>query len=265
MCIRDSINTVLREVVLSNDQGQWRGSNKWGELSEYVAELDRLIGTMVDRAQGRWGDLRRHLEFAQPVDLYDIVLKDWPSVRSVIEKNLYDDSEPLPVDVDDLAELVRARPSGPVSTRLDWSKLTEEDFERLIYNLVSSTRGYENANWLMKTYAADRGRDIEVYRITEDLLSGTKRYRCIIQCKHWDKSVGRRDLIECVESVKLWEPPRIDYVIIATSDRFSQDAVEWAEKRNIAREYPLVELWASSNLETMLSRRPDLIAGFGLR
>jgi tetratricopeptide (TPR) repeat protein len=90
---------------------------------------------------------------------------------------MYGNREPLPVAVDYLADLVKARPTGSVSTRLDWSRIDAEDFERLVFELVRRTVGYENINWLMKTNAADRGRDIEAYRVVRDLLAGVRRYR----------------------------------------------------------------------------------------
>jgi hypothetical protein len=214
----------------------------------------------------RWSDLRRHLRFAEPNDLGDIVNLDWPSVKEEVTRGLYDDREPVPVNVDDIGELARARPTGPVSTQIEWANLTAEDFERLLFELVRTAQGYENANWLMRTKAPDRGRDIEAYRVVTDPLAGSRRYRVIVQCKHWlDSSVGRDDLIKCAESVRLWEPPLIDVLIIATSGRFSQDAVALAEKRNQDRQLPAVELWPDSHLETVLARRPSLAASFGLR
>lgn len=265
MSVTDSIDAVLRDVMATGGLGEWSGEDRWEELGDLVSELDRLVGSLVP-GKARWSDLRRHLRFAQSNDLSDIATIDWPSVRAEVEASLYDDREPLPVSVDDLGELVRGHPTGPVSTRLNWSRLSDEDFERLVFDLVRRTTGYENVNWLMKTKAADRGRDIEAYRVVSDPLAGTHRYRIIVQCKHWmQQSVGRTDLITCLESVKLWEPPLIDGLVIATTGRFSQDAVALAEKRNLERQFPAVELWPDSHLETLLSRRPSLAAGFHLR
>lgn len=117
----------------------------------------------------------------------------------------------------------------------------------------------------MRTNAADRGRDIETYRVVEDALGETRRYRVIVQCKHWrSRSVGRDELVSCAEAVKLWQPPRVDVLVVATSGRFTQDAVakkeQWAEGGS-----PMVELWPDSHLETLLARRPDLTTRFDLR
>ena len=259
------IDDVLRDVSASSGIGEWRHSDRWDELSDLVSQLDRLVGNMVPGA-ARWEDLHRHLRFAQPNDLSDIAAMDWPSVRTEVLANLYDDREPLPVDVDDLGELVRAQPKGPVTSQVDWSTMSSEDFERLVFDLVLESDGYENTNWPMKTSAPDRGRDVETYRVVGDVLADTRWHRVIIQCKHWTtKSVGRRDLIECVDSVTLWEPPLVDVLIVATTGRFSQDAVALAEKRNVERRRPTVELWPDNRIEMFLARRPGLAAKYGLR
>jgi hypothetical protein len=72
-------------------------------------------------------------------------------------------------------------------TKLNWSALEEEDFERLLFVLISDTPGYENPEWLQHTNAPDRGRDLAVTRVESDPLLGVKRHRTIIQCKHWLK------------------------------------------------------------------------------
>ena len=43
------------------------------------------------------------------------------------------------------------KPRGDVVTQLAWSGLEEESFERLIFNLISTTAGYENPEWLTRT------------------------------------------------------------------------------------------------------------------
>lgn len=273
---KDIVRSRVREVVKAIDRlvrsfSDLRDARRhpaledWRDLGRRVAELERLLADSVPGA-ARWEDLRRHIAFAEDVDLNDIIDKDWPSVRAEVEGSLYDEWEPVPVDVDDLATLVAAEPTGRVTTALDWTRLDDEGFERLIFELLSTTPGYENVNWPMKTKAADQGRDVEGQRVTADQLSGTRRERVIVQCKHWRrKSVGRDDLVLCVQAVNLWAPPLVDVLIVASSGRFSKDAVTWAERRNEAREVPRVELWPDSHLEALLARRPYVAASFGLR
>ncbi len=263
--IAKSVDVLIAAMQAHRAAGQPKSRDHWSALEPQIAELERLLGDSTGRPS-RWSDLRRHLSFWEDVDLHDILDKDWPSVKADLDQFFYDEFEPMPVDVDDLGALVSARPTGPVTTGLEWSHLNADSFERLLFQLVSSEIGYENANWLMKTNAADQGRDVEVYRVTVDGLSGTRRERVIVQCKHWQsRTVGRDELVLCVEAVQLWEPPRVDLLLVATSGRFSKDAVAWREKRELERTFPRVELWPDSHLEMLLARRPHLIATFGLR
>ncbi|MFU8851662.1 restriction endonuclease [Micromonospora sp. SL1-18] len=132
--------------------------------------------------------------------------------------------------------------------------------------MLSEASGYENVQWLMKTRAADRGRDLQATRVRVDPLSGTRRDRVIIQCKHWlSKSVTLPDISDNVSQMRLWEPPVVDVLVVATSGHFTVDAVQWAEKRDEARERPTVELWSRSHLESLLAQRPNLAVTFGLR
>ena len=84
-------------------------------------------------------------------DLVDIVKFDWPAVSGGLQKSLYATDEPIPVGVSDLATLARSHLKGKVPTRLKWETLTPEEFERLIFALISVAPGYENPQWLTKT------------------------------------------------------------------------------------------------------------------
>jgi hypothetical protein len=152
------------------------------------------------------------------------------------------------------SETVPALAQAP---RLKWSKLSEEDFERKIFDVVSCARGYENAQWLTHTNAADKGRDVSVYRVTTDSLSGSRRLRVIVQCRH-KKCVGVAEVSQLKEQMTLWEPPRVDELIIATSGRFSTDAVQWIEKHNESNHSLRIIMWPDSHLERLLAQRPIL-------
>lgn len=237
----------------------------WSDLLEHVLQIEVLLGSSVAKPP-RWGDLRRHISFGYVGDLDDIESMDWPQAKAGLRQGLYGANEPLPVAVDDLSDLVSAKPMGTVTTQLQWSNLTDDGFERLIFSLISFEAGYENPQWLMQTRAPDRGRDLSVTRVIADTLSGTSRQRVVIQCKHWlTKSVSLPDVTSTKDQMALWTDPRVDVLIVATSGRFTADAVQWVEQHNGGHNSPRIEMWPESHLERLLAERPALIAEFGLR
>ena len=118
----------------------------------------------------------------------------------------------------------------------------------------------------MRTKAADRGRDISVDRVTSDQLAGVTRQRVMIQCKHQGaKSINVTDIASLIQQIRLWEPPRVDVLVIATTGRFTEQAVAAVEKANNDDRALRVEMWPESHLERLLAKHPALIAQFSLR
>lgn len=264
----DSIDEDLRDLAVElegvSEINEAVTRSSFDDLKSHIAEIDTLLGS--EPRPSRWTDLHRHLHFGLLGDLQDIIKHDWPSVKSDIRKSLYGEKEPIPIAVDDLGSLVSSKPSGPIVTKLNWEELSPDDFERIIFALISSEKGYENPEWLMKTNAPDRGRDLSVLRVHNDPLGGVFRHRIIIQCKHWlSKSISVSDIAALKEQMKLWEPPKVDNHIIATSGRFTSDAVAFIEKHNQSDSGLRIEMWPESHLERLLSSRPSLIAEFRLR
>jgi Restriction endonuclease len=242
----------------------WAPQELWAPLKDHVGQIDALLGSAS--RPPRWSDLRRHISSAQQSDLNDIQELDWPIIKKTLTQDMYDENEPIPSEIGDLSELINKRPSGSVTSQLKWETLSEIQFERLIFRLISSADSYENPQWLTQTNAPDRGRDLSVERIIRDPLAGVSRLRVIIQCKHWlTRSVNVGDVALLQKQMKLWEPPRVDVHIIATSGRFTSDAVELIEKDNQSDRALKVEMWPESHLEMLLASRPALIGEFSLR
>ena len=265
----DSIDGDLRElskeVEASSNMSESAESPALEGLKNKVDQIDTLLGSSVPHPP-RWSYLHRHLHFGMLGDVHDIIKHDWPSVKTGLRKSLYGEKEPVPVEVEDLGTLVSNKPRGPVATRLNWERLSEEEFERLIFSLISLEHGYENLEWFMKTNAPDRGRDLSVYRVHVDPLGGTRRQRVIIQCKHWlSKSIGPKDVALLRDQIKLWEPPLVDVCVLTTSGRFTSDAVALIERQNQSDSALRIEMWPESHLERLLASRPPLIAEFSLR
>jgi hypothetical protein len=151
-------------------------------------------------------------------------------------------------------------------TKLQWDKLSAEQFERLIFTMASGAEGYTDVDWLMKTNAPDHARDIGATRLRSDSLSGYTQERVVIQCKHWlSRSIRDDDIAKEVVSVEHWVNPPVDVLVLATSGRFTADAVTWVERHNAKGMRPKVEMWNDAKLEQLLADRPHLILSFGLR
>ena len=265
----DTIDSNLRELSKVFNQDAKLSDEvialDFDELKNNIAQINGLLGSSISRPS-RWSDLLRHSHFGLVGDLRDIIEHDWPNVKNGINSSLYGEKEAIQVEVEDLASLVKSQPKGPIATKLNWETLSDEEFERVIYALISSSKGYENPQWLTKTNAPDKGRDLSVMRVYDDSLRGRISHRVIIQCKHWlTKSVSIDHISSLTAQMQLWEPPKVDVCAIATSGRFTTDAIQFIEKHNQGNSSLQIEMWPESELERLLAARPDIIAEFHLR
>lgn len=261
------VDAVIAQLTRRDPENSPRevSGAEWDELNRLIKEIGVLCGSSI-RPVAHWSNLQRHLHFGLTCDLHDIINHDWPAVKRALQAAMYGRDDPIPVDVEDLGDLVKNAPTGSVITALRWQNLDADAFERLIYNLVSDAPGYQNPQWLTHTNAPDRGRDISATKTIEDTLSGSRASRVVIQCKHWlNRAIGVEELSKLVNQMQLWEPPKVDELVIATTGRFSSDAVAWVEKRNHERLVPLIMMWPESHLELLLAARPHLVVQFGLR
>lgn len=265
--LTSTVNETLPGIVKSipRDSTDKLSDPRTATIEDSISEVERLLGDTTVR-KGSWGDMHRHMHFGQGQDWHDILEKDWPSVRADIEAASLADTDPLPVPEIDLGKAASAHPSGAASSKLAWSALDDDDFERLLFDLLRGFPTYQNVQWLLKTRAPDRGRDLSAERVIQDDSGTTRTERVIVQAKHWiSKSVGPNEVSGTLSTLSLLEPPAIRALIIATSGRFTADAVGVAEKHNADGKMPHIELWPDSRLESLLSARPDLVAGHGLR
>ncbi len=259
------VDAVRGSVDLTGNETQTVDAPEFERLRDHIAQIRVLLGGSAVPPP-RWGDLHRHLSFGLVCDVRDILDLDWPATRAGLHRSLYEELEPVPVEAADLGDLVGARPSGPVATSLKWADLSDEDYERLVFTLITAEAGYENAQWLTRTNAPDGGRDLSVDRVSFDSLAGTQRQRVIIQCKHWTtKSISPTEVATLKEQMRLHEPPRVDVCVIATSGRFTADAIRLIESHNASDSGLRIEMWPDSHFEMLLATRPWLIAEFGLR
>jgi hypothetical protein len=234
-------------------------------ISVAFAEIERLVGDTAER-RGRWSDLSRHIYFSEGHDWHDIAELDWPTVKLDVEAALIADSDPLPVPAIDLGHAASGKLTGAVATALSWSILSADAFERLLFNLLSDYPSHQNVQWLTHTNAPDRGRDLSFDRLIRDATGGTRVERVIVQAKHWlSRSVSTSDVNDAVAATTLWEPPAVHALIVATSGRFTSDAIAFTERHNSQPGRLIVEPWPDSKLESLLAQKPHIAAASGLR
>ena len=65
--------------------------------------------------------------------------------------------------------------------------------------------------------------------------------------------------------MELWQPPRVDRLIFATSGRFTADAISLIEKHNQSDRALAIYMWPESHIERLLAARPHLIGQFMLK
>lgn len=260
----DSALLGLLSGVPRDSQDQLEGPEV-DQINAAIGEIERLMGDTAQR-RGRWGDLHRHLHFGQGHDWHDIHEFDWPGVRLDVEAAAFSDTDPLPVPDIDLGHAAAGHLSGTATIALTWDRLDDDGFERLLYDLLRDFPEHQNVQWLMQTRAPDRGRDLSLERVLQDSTGGVRTERVIVQAKHWlRRSVGPADVAATLAGTKLWQPPVVRGLVIATSGRFSADAVAWAEQHNQTGAAPFIELWPESRLETLLAQKSYLAAAHGLR
>lgn len=265
-CI-DRLETELGTANVAEPEGKVERGGviaSVGAVRQVVDEIDTLLGS--EPRPEDWAGLRDALTGESGVEGLEPFRRVWPSVKVGLTDGLYGKYDPIPVEASDLGDIANEGPSGEVTIRLNWPVLRDDDFERLVFELIGEAEGYQNVQWLQKTHAPDRGRDLSADRLDADVLTGVRRYRTIIQCKHWvARSVGPADIGAARDAMALWEPPRVDALVVVTSGAFTADAVAMVEKHNQKDHALRIETWAGSHLERLLAKRPHLIAQFGLR
>jgi hypothetical protein len=234
------------------------------QVGAAVMEIQRLLGDTTER-RGRWNDLHRHMRFSQGHDWHDIHELDWPSVKADIEAAMLGETDPLPVLEIDLGLASAGDLTGAATTGLPWERLNDDGFERLLFDMLRSFPEHDNVQWLMQTRAPDRGRDLSLDRDLRDSTGSVRHERVIVQAKHWQsRSVRHTDIADTVASVTLWRPI-VTVLIMATSGRFTQDAVAWTEQHNAEGKLPYIDLWPENRLETLLAQKPQIAAAHGLK
>lgn len=261
-----AVDAAVGRVVAAHDRDAVRvEAPAVGEVTDALGEIERLVGDTITR-RGRWAEMHRHLHFGQGHDWHDIAELDWPTMKPDIEAAGFSDTEPLPVPDLDLGAAAGSRLTGRASVGLPWDRITPELFERLLFDLLRALPDYQNVLWLQHTNAADHGRDLSCERVLREGSGDLRTERVVVQAKHWlSRSVAPAHVHETLAALASAPPPSRHVLIIATSGRFTADAISLIEQRGETGQRPDVEMWANSKLESLLVQHPHIAATYGLR
>lgn len=140
-------------------------------FERFVDEADRILGGSP-RSNG-WRRLRRHLNFATGVDLFDIVEYDWPEVKREL-RELATERDPHPIDVGDVGDLVAAKPRGnaSIACELPSGAMVHEIF----VSYSSKDQPVADA-----AVAALEARGIQCWIASRDIIPGTEWSEAIIE------------------------------------------------------------------------------------
>lgn len=197
-------------------------------------------------------------------DLNDIILLDWPSIKPALQ-SLFQDNDPFEIITKDIGILVdNANKTGEIGASLNWNAINFTQFERLCADLLESSPSFENVEWLTRTTASDRGRDVTAFWVHSDEMRGTIRERTLVQCKHKPNGSVSVNDIKNLPNLSLTHG-NVDLFLIMTSGKFSDQVTQVVESWNNNNSKPKVGLWEQWRLEKSLNSYPEIVKAYRLR
>jgi hypothetical protein len=108
----DSIICNIKGLLVPNTQmdSSMEGPY-WEDLRDHVDQINMLLDSKIKKPP-KWHDLKQHLDSGLLSDFRDIERTDWPIVKDGLKECLFGINDPVPVQVDDLSELVPNRTSS---------------------------------------------------------------------------------------------------------------------------------------------------------
>lgn len=142
-----------------------------------------------------------------------------------------------------------------ITNRLDWSKLSDREFEELIAELLIKNSYIKNVE-LFGGRGGDNKRDIVCNEII-NTITGTTLKKLVIECKHQKESVSQKPISDVI---KLHGIHKANKYLFVTSSKFTNEAKDMINGWNNSEHYPFeAAYWERQNIEKMLEQSPDLI------
>jgi hypothetical protein len=130
---------------------------------------------------------------------------------------------------------------------IDWSRVSADDFEVLISQLLSYLR-FSNIEWFRGP--GDRGRDVVATTETEELPGRAKTIKWIIECKRRSEALSPSDLSSSLVWVEAHQPDRY---LLVTNAWLTPDTRDWiaAQRQRLGIDLQFLE---GTELEQQLQR-----------
>jgi tetratricopeptide (TPR) repeat protein len=143
----------------------------------------------------------------------------------------------------------------PIDMAVDWSILTDRQFESLCYDVLSRS-GYRNVEWF-GSGGDDRARDIRCEKTDEILPGKDTRITCIAQCKrHISQPPSISDLVTTIAWADAHNPKRL---FIMVSNILSANTNDWLDSIRPQKKYEIF-VYDEKNFEVFFEANPDLYA-----
>jgi len=137
--------------------------------------------------------------------------------------------------------------------KLDWDKITDQDFEELCYEILS-IEGFVNIKWLGRG-GGDRGRDILCSKAEPALGNLRLQTTYLVQCKKW---VARPPTPSDLNNAIAWADAQNPHVfLIMVSHTLSADTHDWVSQIQKKKPYQILT-FEEKDFELFLEKNLDL-------
>jgi hypothetical protein len=146
---------------------------------------------------------------------------------------------------------------GDIVTKLiPWDKISDSDFEKLAFFLLSEEEFY-NLKWFGRG-GGDKGRDL-VGVTYEDPIAGQRhKKKWIVQCKHYSTPLNKSILKEDLAKADQHHP---DYWLLFTRISLTSNDLDWLESVNRDHSFEIM-IWDEPHVVKLLNKHQEIRRDF---
>lgn len=145
--------------------------------------------------------------------------------------------------------------------RFEWAtKIDDEEFEQFVAELLSREPGVARVRKVSAGREQDRGRDLMVdwYLPSPNPDGAYERYRFVVQCKAYSKSVNKSNVQDIRDTV---DRHKANGYLLVVSSSLTTSLFDYLDDLRSRHEL-LVDWWTRTEIEDRIRRNPDLLKRF---